>query len=654
VAFGALSWPVGGAAGTQIDITVATLGALTNGPYTMVALTKPKASRGATLAAKVAGTIRREMIIDTNSLYGSDDFTGFTGMVAGDWHWIGQSKPAGTAPYTHWRRDITAGGAIASSAVGSHPEFAAATSLALGQGDNESRDDHALIAVWLRELTPTELGTIFNPATPSVVPVLALAPDALWAGNVPAPAAVRDITGHGNNPSGVAGPGSIVPADGPPGMDWATFFTDAEAPPSETFDPATVAVEFTVPAGTLYRARAWFPALASGTTPLFRLYDSGGALVASGSWDSLVDDNWNWYTPPAPIHLAAGTYRLARYTSRYTYTAGLLAAPITRNGVTANRGMFASGADAVPNTPSTVWFGLDWEFIPDATGTPVTVADTSGGSSAGGQADAVAVATAAASGGSSGGGQADAAALEVAGAGGGSSASGQADVATYGVTVAGASSGSSTGGQADDISASSGAVTIMDTSGGASAGGTPETSAPTVKRDTMVMPILQAALAALRTEASFTEVPPGRYHIRTGTEFENQADRYGRDECCDGIGWARLVANYEGDDSSWIDPATSPRNCAPVSWAVVLELGLMRCIPMAANDQGDPVTDEQWVAAAQAQLDDGAALRRTLCDLRELYDGSDVVAGQISPLPNTGGCSGVTLQVTIRANACDC
>lgn len=341
-------------------------------------------------------------------------------------------------------------------------------------------------------------------------------------------------------------------------------------------------------------------------------------------------------------------------------------------------------------------------FKSAAGGSDVTITDTSGGSGAAGSADApaagvvkqdtsggvgaagstdvpsVGVVVQDSSGGSGAAGSADALAVGVAltDTSGGLGAAGSTNALQVGVAITDSSGGSAGSGSASpgvdvvitDTSGGASAVgsaglvlpgadvTIGDTSGGGSAGGsTDSTASSTVRRDTMVMPILQQALACLRTEASLTENPPAHYHVRPGGSFEPSADAYGRDECCDGIGWARMVANYEGQDANWLEPAGGIEgNCAPIAWAVVIEIGLMRCVPLAGDRAGSNVTDEQWTAATQAQMDDAAALRRVLCCLRDLRGVSDVVSGQVTPLENSGGCGGVTLTVTIRADACDC
>jgi hypothetical protein len=277
-----------------------------------------------------------------------------------------------------------------------------------------------------------------------------------------------------------------------------------------------------------------------------------------------------------------------------------------------------------------------------------TFVDASGGQASGGSGDTLARTFVDGSGGAAGGGSADTLSRAFVDQSGGSAGGGSADALAR--TFVDASGGAAGAGSTDTLAPS---TIYTDTSGGTAGAGSPDPSAaPTVKQDTMVMPILTQALQCLRDQAAVAPNVPAYFHLRPGADFEQQADQYG-DECCDGIGWVRMAANYEGSDENWMEPNGTPSNCPPNSWAVVIEIGLMRCIPLARTARGERVTDAQWTAATQQQMDDAATLRRVLCCLRDAFDQADVTAGQIGPLPNSGGCGGVTIQVTIRADACD-
>lgn len=310
----------------------------------------------------------------------------------------------------------------------------------------------------------------------------------------------------------------------------------------------------------------------------------------------------------------------------------------------------------------------------------VTLPDTSGGAGAGSSADVVAsgVVLGDRSGGATAGGSPDTsgAAVIFQDSSGGAGASGSLDGLGVGVVLGGGSGGAGAGDSpgavlvgkvVQDTSGGAAAapspglvdvpadVTLQDVSGGAGAGSSPEASetpTPTVVQDTMVMPVLLSALACLQDEAAKVPKPPALFTIRPGDAFEPSADPW-TDECCVGVGWVRMVSSYETYD--FPAPASVMEgNCPPHSWAVVIEVGLNRCVPVAADRRGSIVTSEQWLAAATAQADDGAALRRVLCCLRELYDVADVTAGQVNPLPLQGNCGGVVLSITVRRDACDC
>lgn len=172
--------------------------------------------------------------------------------------------------------------------------------------------------------------------------------------------------------------------------------------------------------------------------------------------------------------------------------------------------------------------------------------------------------------------------------------------------------------------------------------------------DPSVMPILTQALACLTAEANLVADPPDLYQMRPGASFSPMIDNNGRnDECCIGIGWVRMVAMSPTRDFPLPDADTM--NCPPDQWAVQIELGLDRCVPLVSDiDPSKPPTTAQWLAATQRAMDDGAALRRAACCLGEVYGWSYVLVGTLGPLENEGTCTGMVLGVTVAANACDC
>lgn len=258
---------------------------------------------------------------------------------------------------------------------------------------------------------------------------------------------------------------------------------------------------------------------------------------------------------------------------------------------------------------------------------------------------------------------------------GGSGSSGQLDGLAVGDGPGGAGSGGSgdglalgdasgwsgTGGSADGVSAGSGPVTITDSSGGGGTGGSPDTVTNSqVVHDTMVMPILINAHACLLTEVGKVANPPLNVHIRPGAGFTALFDEY-RDECCQGIAWVRpgQMIPTGGD---WPQQLTSVQGPSasrgrPSQYAIQVELGVYRCIPIISSVSG--ARDEipiaaQWLAATQEAMDDAAALRRAICCLRSIYGNDSVLEGPVTPLQNEGTCGGQLVVVTVRAPACDC
>lgn len=145
----------------------------------------------------------------------------------------------------------------------------------------------------------------------------------------------------------------------------AFFFTDSDLAGSAETAEAEVwlATEFTVPAGTAAKFRWRFPAVASGVTPLIRLFNAGGTALEIGGtgvttigFDTSTNDAWNNATPPSPVALSAGTYRVTVNTTRYIFVAGFFSGgSITRGDVTAVQSRFGSPGSAPASTSNTLY-----------------------------------------------------------------------------------------------------------------------------------------------------------------------------------------------------------------------------------------------------------------------------------------------------------
>lgn len=300
----------------------------------------------------------------------------------------------------------------------------------------------------------------------------------------------------------------------------------------------------------------------------------------------------------------------------------------------------------------------------------IALGTLSGGGSTAGTPDGLALGTV--SGGSGSGGQPDGLALGVLADGGGTG--GSPDGVVLGTVAGGAgtggasdglalgtlSGGAGTGGQADTLS---GDTFIPDpVQRGAGTGGQADTvtSGSQVVHDQMVMPLAIKARTCLVTEVGKLANPPIKVQIRPGATFAALVDST-RDECCSGVAYVR-TGNRVPTSGNWPSPLTgvdgpsASRGRAPY-YAVNLELGIYRCLPTISNVPGsndDFPTDDQWLQAAQDQADDGAALLRAVCCLQDEYGNDAVLAGTLTPLENQANCSGIMVNVQVRAPACDC
>lgn len=170
--------------------------------------------------------------------------------------------------------------------------------------------------------------------------------------------------------------------------------------------------------------------------------------------------------------------------------------------------------------------------------------------------------------------------------------------------------------------------------------------------DPMVMPLARQLLECLEQEMAKVESPPRYVQLRTGAVVDHLLS-VSSDECCDGLAWVRPALFYPSSSTFPIqDTAPLPKGVS--SWALTLELGAIRCAPTPDADR-IPTSDE-WDAVTQAVMDDAAAMRRAICCFIDDQHGRarNVLPGQWTPIPVSGGCAGGTLPITLRGPACDC
>lgn len=122
------------------------------------------------------------------------------------------------------------------------------------------------------------------------------------------------------------------------------------------------------------------------------------------------------------------------------------------------------------------------------------------------------------------------------------------------------------------------------------------------------------------------------------------------DECCAGLAWVRIVRFFPTDTFPEEREGWTP--CGPTGWALVLEMGALRCAPVGTPEHIP--TDAEWSAAVQLQMKDAAAMLRAVdCCFQGLVISEQV---QLSPWEERapeGLCMGGTQQVTVLVDYCN-
>jgi hypothetical protein len=149
-----------------------------------------------------------------------------------------------------------------------------------------------------------------------------------------------------------------------------TFYTDSDLVGAAQFGPeaeAALATEFTTAVDGTASFRWRWPDTPPGVTPVVRVWNAAGALVAGPiSFDTSDAGAWNTAGVGSPVALTAGTYRVAVNTNRYTARTGFFTAPIVRGDVTGVQGRFGSNPTGAPATTTTATYFIDIDFTADA------------------------------------------------------------------------------------------------------------------------------------------------------------------------------------------------------------------------------------------------------------------------------------------------
>lgn len=173
--------------------------------------------------------------------------------------------------------------------------------------------------------------------------------------------------------------------------------------------------------------------------------------------------------------------------------------------------------------------------------------------------------------------------------------------------------------------------------------------------DPVVAPIASNLVLCLTAESAKVPNPPSETSrvvcLRPGDHVDLLMSST-EDECCAGLMWVRFVRMYPSAQGKF--PAQDGRvtPCDVMRWAVVFELGAVRCSPVGTTEVL-PTCDD-WTDVTLNTYDDLAAIRRALCCYASSYTDRLIMQGVAEPLTTEGGCTGVSMLVTISGPACDC
>ena len=177
--------------------------------------------------------------------------------------------------------------------------------------------------------------------------------------------------------------------------------------------------------------------------------------------------------------------------------------------------------------------------------------------------------------------------------------------------------------------------------------------------DPYLSPLMDAILSCLCEQAARNPNPPAHCCFAVGTQRVHDVGA-NQDLCCEGIGYVMLGDTYPSSDSFPEQDVVRQANtaCYPPTWAQSIQIGLIRCIPV--GDGFDPISCDQWNAAARQNIADAQTLRRVACCIRSfifsdpaLLGMSLVIQRQIQTNPN-GGCVERYFTVTAQIPNIDC
>lgn len=158
--------------------------------------------------------------------------------------------------------------------------------------------------------------------------------------------------------------------------------------------------------------------------------------------------------------------------------------------------------------------------------------------------------------------------------------------------------------------------------------------------DIIVYPVLVELATRLEAELTASEIPvPGFLALMPGVEVPRDF----ADGECDGQGWVRLSSVYPS--TNFPEPDVTPAR----TWTQLgfdIEVGISRCLP-TLDENNEPPTVAQNLAAVALQLADMAAMRRAICKTMVTLK-RDFVLGSYTPEGPDGGTVGGYWPTSVR------
>lgn len=168
--------------------------------------------------------------------------------------------------------------------------------------------------------------------------------------------------------------------------------------------------------------------------------------------------------------------------------------------------------------------------------------------------------------------------------------------------------------------------------------------------DLVATPLAMRLLVCLGEQAAMLEKPPRDVMLRSGNQV-NFLMSLTKNECCNGLAWVRVAQIAPSSGNNFPSQDQTPQKCGTARYAVELEMGIVRCAPVATA-QAIP-SDDIWNISAIDTLADFAAMDRAICCFLDGFNGI-ALPGAWTPLAVQGMCVGGVMSITASANPCNC